>query len=173
MKRLIDHTLIALLLSITMSCNQNSKDSSDAETPIPALNKTDLENEAWQMEELYWEYVQNIDTVLYKKLWHDDFIGYPSFGDGVSDVSKIASWIPDLHKDPNLKFSYILYKKASNAIDDVVMVFYDTDEIWTDKDNKVVRKETYKFTHTWKKVDGKWLILGGMAAVKNQDVLSD
>ncbi len=125
------------------------------------------------MEELYWEYVQNIDTVPYKALWHADFMGYPGFGDGVSDASKIASWIPDLHKDPDLKYSYTLHKKASNAIEDVVMVFYDTDYFWTDKDNKVVRKETYKFTHTWKKVEGKWVILGGMAAEKNQDVLGD
>lgn len=132
-----------------------------------------MEDEAWQMEELYWEYVQNIDTVAYITLWHEDFIGYPSFGDGVSDKSKIASWIPDLHKNPDLTFSYNLYKKASNAIEGIVMVFYDTDYFWTDKDNKVVRKETYKFTHTWKKVDGKWLILGGMAAGKNQYTLGD
>ncbi|WP_245693117.1 nuclear transport factor 2 family protein [Algoriphagus alkaliphilus] len=137
------------------------------------MTKTQLEDEAWQMEELYWEYVQKSDTVNYKTLWHDDFIGYPSFGNGVSDVSKIASWIPDLHKDPNLKFLYILHKKASNAIEDVVMVFYDADEIWTNKQNQVVRKETYKFTHTWKKVDGKWVILGGMAAEKKQEVLNN
>lgn len=164
---------IALLASLSIAgCSENTKNSSEEEKPTP-ISKAELENEAWHMEEIYWEYVQNIDTVPYKTLWHDDFIGYPSFGDGVSDKSKIASWIPDLHKDPNLKFNYILHKKASNAIKDVVIVFYDTDEIWTDKDNKVVRKETYKFTHTWKKVDCKWLILGGMAAVKNQDVLND
>jgi hypothetical protein len=86
----------------------------------------------------------------------------------VADKSKIDSWIPDLHKDSELKYSYILYKKASNAIEDVVIVFYDTDFLWTDKDNQVVRKETRKFTHTWKKLDGKWLILGGMAAMKDQ-----
>lgn len=166
--------LIALLVSLLItSCSPDNKDSSVPETPVPSLSKTELEDEAWHMEELYWEYVQNIDTVPYKTLWHDDFIGYPGFGDGVSDASKIASWIPDLHKDPDLKYSYTLHKKASNAIEDVVMVFYDTDYFWTDKANKVVRKETYKFTHTWKKVDGKWLILGGMAALKNQDVIGN
>jgi len=123
------------------------------------------------MEELYWEYVQNIDTVSYKTLWHANFIGYPSFGDGVSDKSKIASWIPDLYKDSDLKYSYVLHKKASNAIEGVVMAFYDNDYFWKTKDNKVVRTETHKFTHTSKKVDGKWVILGGMAAMKNQDNL--
>lgn len=174
MKNSIVLNLILLFALLTVSsCSENSNSSSVDEMSEPTLTKAEMEDEAWQMEELYWEYVQNIDTVPYKTLWHDDFIGYPSFGDGVSDVSKIASWIPDLHKDPNLKFSYNLHKKASNAIDDVVIVFYDTDEIWTSKDNKVVRKETYKFTHTWKKVDSNWVILGGMAALKNQDVIED
>ncbi len=149
------------------ACSQ--KDNPSEGESMPILTKSELEDEAWHMEELYWEYVQKIDTVAYKTLWHEDFIGYPSFGDGVSDKSKIATWIPDLHKDPDLKYSYVLHKKASNTIEDVVMVFYDTDYYWTNKDNQVVRKETYKFTHTWKKVDGHWLILGGMAASKNKD----
>lgn len=172
MKNSIAFAMIVVFATLT-SCSENSNSSSVGEISAPIQSKAELEDGAWHMEELYWEYVQSMDTVAYKTLWHDDFIGYPSFGDGVSEVSKIASWIPDFHKDTNLKFSYILHKKASNAIEDVVMVFYDTDYYWTDKNNEVVRKETYKFTHTWKKVDGKWVILGGMAAVKNQDVLND
>ncbi|HMQ06464.1 MAG TPA: nuclear transport factor 2 family protein [Saprospiraceae bacterium] len=151
-------------------CSQN-KNSAEREKTTITPTKSELQDEAWHMEELYWEYVQNIDTVAYKTLWHEDFIGYPSFGDGVSGKSKIATWITDLHKDPEMKYSYVLHKKASNAIEDVVMVFYDTDYFWTNKDNQVVRKETYKFSHTWKNVEGKWLILGGMAASKNQDLL--
>ncbi|MFD2202700.1 nuclear transport factor 2 family protein [Shivajiella indica] len=159
----------ALLAShIIVGCSKTSKNFSEVEKTGSRISKSELEDEAWHMEELYWEYVQNIDTVSYKTLWHEDFIGYPSFGDGVSSKNGIAIWIPDLHKDPDLKFSYLLHKKASNAIGDVVMVFYDTDYFWTDSNNQVVRKETYKFTHTWKKVEDKWLILGGMAALKNQ-----
>ena len=165
---------ISILLCFTLSgCGENPKDLSKDEQTASTVTKSEDEDEAWSMEEQYWEYVQNIDTVAYKSLWHEDFIGYPSFGDGVSGKGGIAVWISDLHKDPELKYSYALHKKASNAIEDVVMVFHDTDYFWTDKDNKVVRKETFKFTHTWKKVDGEWLILGGMAAMKNQNVLGD
>jgi len=172
--KLVLLAFLALLVSLSMtSCNGITKDSSKTETTVPAISKSEMENEAWQMEELYWDYVQKIDTVSYKTLWHDDFIGYPSFGDGVSDKSKIASWVPELHQDPDLTFSYTLYKKASNAISDVVIVFYDADEIWTNKENQVVRKKTFKFTHTWKKLDDQWVILGGMAANKNQDILKD
>jgi ketosteroid isomerase-like protein len=164
MKKLITRALILLFTSlIILSC----RDSTKSKLPISSTGKAELENEVWQMEESYWEYVQNIDTVTYKTLWHDDFIGYPSFGDGVSNKSKIAIWIPELHQDTSLTFSYKLYKKAVNAIEDVVIVFYDTDEMWTDKAGKAVRKETYKFTHTWKKQNDNWVILGGMAGNKN------
>lgn len=170
-KALYLHFQIFALIGLLAVGACSQKDNATEGETTPMLAKSELEDEAWHMEELYWEFVQKIDTVAYKTLWHDDFMGYPGFGDGVSDVSKIASWIPDLHKDPDLKYSYTLHKKGSNAIEDVVMVFYDTDYFWTDSQNQVVRKETYKFTHTWKKVDGKWLILGGMAAMKNQEVL--
>lgn len=118
------------------------------------------------MEERYWDYVEKIDTVAYKKLWHNDFIGYPSFGDGVSNKSKIAIWIPGLHQDSSLKFSYKLYKNAVNSIGDVVIVFYGADYIWTDNDDNVVRMVTKKFTHTWKKYEDTRVILGGMSAKK-------
>ena len=173
-KKSIAIGLIAVLVLFTITgCKENNKDSQNAETALPTMTKENTENQAWQMEEQYWDYVEKIDTTAYKKLWHDDFIGYPSFGDGVSNKSKIAIWIPELHQDSSLTFSYKLYKRAVNAIDDVVIVFYDTDEIWTDKESKIVRKETYKFTHTWKKYKDNWVILGGMAAKKNQDILTD
>ena len=169
MKKQIFILCISCLL---FSCQEKANDQT-AETVIPTINKAEMEEEAWQMEVKYWDYVQRIDTVEYKKLWHENFIGYPSFGTGVSDRSKIATWIPDLHKDTSLTFSHKLHKKASNAIDDVVLVFYDVDEIWTNEENEVVEKLTYKLTHTWKKYDDDWLILGGLAAKKDQDELQE
>ena len=161
--------IVALTLffsAVVNSCKENNNSASQSDNFKPTPNKDTLQNQAWQMEEKYWDYVDKIDTVAYKKLWHDEFIGYPSFGNGVSSKNGIAVWIPELHKDTTLIFSFKLDKKAVNAIDDVVIVYYDADEIWTNKENKVVRKEKYKFTHTWKKYGDKWLILGGMAAKK-------
>jgi len=162
LNQLIAALIFAGLFS-TQGCSDKNKNST---TPEP-VNKDTLKTEAWQMEERYWDYVQQNDTVSYKKLWHEDFIGYPSFGDGVSGKSGIASWIPKLHEDSSRVFSYTLYKKAVNVIDDVVIVFYDADETWTEKaTGKVSRNDRLKFTHTWKKYPDGWLILGGMAALK-------
>jgi predicted small secreted protein len=173
-KKPIPLIIFLLLASLTIaSCSENSNNSSGEENTAPTPNKSELEDEVWHMEELYWEYAQNNDTVTYRTLWHEDFMGYPGFAEEVADISRIGIWIPELHKDPDLKFSYTLRKKGSNAIGDVVMVFYDTDYFWKNNQNEIVRRQTFKFTHTWKKVDEKWLILGGMAALKNQDVLVD
>jgi len=123
-------SMIALFVSIVRtSCNENSKDSQKAETIVPTMSKENLENEVWKMEEQYWDYIEKIDIVTYKKPWHNDFIGYPNFGDGVANKSGIAIWIPELHQDSSSKFSYKLYKKAVNSIGDVVIAFYDADYI--------------------------------------------
>lgn len=164
--------MVLALFTIT-GCKEDNQGSQNIDTALPTMTVGNIKNQVWSMEEQYWVYVQKNDTTAYKKLWHDDFVGYPSFGDGVSDKRKIAVWIPKLHQDSSLIFSYKLYKKAVNAIDDLVIVFYDADEIWSDKQNKIVRKETYKFTHTWKKYKDNWVILGGMAARRDQDTLTD
>ncbi|MCK0180614.1 nuclear transport factor 2 family protein [Flavobacteriaceae bacterium S0862] len=165
--RLILPFTFALFLLVTItSCNEKIKESENTQATLPAINKEDLEDEVWLMEELYWDYVMKNDTIAYKKLWHNDFIGYPSFGDGVSDKSKIASWIPGLHEDQSRIYSVKLHKKAVNSIADVVIVFYDYDRFWTDKQNNILEKDTFKITHTWKKLGDTWLILGGMAADK-------
>lgn len=159
-------TAIIIVTICSIGCKEKRADSAITETVEPIIDKAILEDEAWQMEEKYWQYVQNNDTITYKTLWHDDFIGYPSFGDGTANKSKIAIWIPKLHADPNQKFSYQLYRKATNAIDDVVIVFYDADEIWTNQETNEVTKKTLKFTHTWKKYGDQWVIIGGMAGTK-------
>lgn len=164
-KLILIGAMVFVSLSFT-NCKEKNEDSKITESVEPKIDKATLEDEAWHMEELYWQYVQNNDTITYKTLWHEDFIGYPGFGDGTADKSGIAIWIPKLHADPNQKFSYQLYKKASNSIDDVVMVFYDADEIWTDQTTNETRRAKFKFTHTWKKYGDQWLILGGMAAAK-------
>ena len=175
MKRTECHplTLVACILALMLpGCSDPELPAQQTVESVPGQSAEDAEDEVWKMEKLYWQYVQNNDTISYKTLWHDDFIGYPSFGDGVSGKDGIAIWIPVLHKDTNRIFSYQLHQLAVNAIDDVVIAFYDADDIRTDQEDHVVSTTTFKFTHTWKKINGKWVILGGMAAVKNQEVLN-
>ena len=133
-------------------------------TSVAAQTTEQIKNEVWQRELQYWKYVEKNDTTGYKTLWHKDFIGYP--GNDIADKSHIADWIAELFKDKNLKYSHTLHKKAVNVVDDVVMTFYDEDDILTNKNTEAVTKDTYKITHTWKKFGDTWLIIGGMAGYK-------
>jgi len=53
-----------------------------------------------------------------------------------------------------------------NVVDNIVMTFYDEHDIFTNIKTGVVKKETYKITHTWKKFGNTWLIIGGMDGFK-------
>ncbi|MEB2782339.1 hypothetical protein U3A58_18255 [Algoriphagus sp. C2-6-M1] len=67
MKNSIVFNLIVLFVLLAVSsCSENTKNSFKDETPEQTMTQAEIENEAWHMEELYWEYVQNIDTVSYK-----------------------------------------------------------------------------------------------------------
>jgi ketosteroid isomerase-like protein len=62
-----------------------------------------------------------------------------------------------------MTFRYELKRKAVNVFGDIAMVFYDATQIWSNDKNEV-KKNTYKLTHTWRKTDKGWLIIGGMGA---------
>ncbi|MEB2783012.1 hypothetical protein [Algoriphagus persicinus] len=69
MKNSIVFNLIVLFVLLAVSsCSEHTKNSFKDETPEQTMTQAEIENEAWQMEELYWEYVQAIDTVSYKTL---------------------------------------------------------------------------------------------------------
>lgn len=129
-----------------------------------AQSKEQMMNEVWQREIQYWQLVEKDDTTAYKTLWHEDFIGYP--GNDTSNKSHIAYWIGDLFKDKDVKYTVDIHKKAVNLVDNVVMTFYDEDDVFTNTKTSAVIKETYKITHTWKKFGNTWLIIGGMDGYK-------
>ena len=133
-------------------------------TIASAQTKEQMANEVWQREIQYWQLVEQDDTIAYRTLWHEDFIGYP--GNDTSNKSHISYWIADFFKDKNVKYTIDIHKKAVNVVDNVVMTFYDEDDILTNTKTGTVKRETYKITHTWKKFGDTWLIIGGMDGYK-------
>ncbi len=124
-----------------------------------------IKNEVWQLEENYWNYVKANDLKSYLTLWDENFIGYPSTNI-IGNKAHITDWIADMYKNnTGMTFNYELTRKAENVFGDIVMVFYDATQIWTNDKNEV-KKNTYKLTHTWRKTNKGWLIIGGMGANK-------
>ena len=145
MKKLV----IAFLLFITGCKSSQSPDK--------------IAEEVWQREVQYWDYVMNNDKAGYLTLWHKDFIGYPD--SAIIRKDHISDWIVDLHNKKGYTYENNLIKKAVNPYGDVVITFYDEEDIMKTSRNEIVSKEVFKITHTWKKFGNEWLIIGGMSAL--------
>lgn len=122
-----------------------------------------IADEVWQREIQYWDYVIKNDKVGYLTLWHKDFIGYPE--SGIIRKDRITDWLEKLHSKKGFYYENNLIKKAVNPFGDVVITFYDEEDIIKTNNNELVSKEVYKITHTWKKFGNEWLIIGGMSAL--------
>ena len=129
-----------------------------------AASVEQIKNEVWQLEENYWQYVKNKDLKSYLTLWDENFIGYPSTN-VIGNKDHITDWITEMYKDKTGTFKYELTRKVENVFGEIVIVLYDVAHSFTD-DKREAKKSTFKITHTWKKNDKGWLIIGGMGANK-------
>lgn len=124
-----------------------------------------VKNEIWQLEENYWKYVKEQDLKSYLTLWDENFIGYPA-NNIIGNKEHITDWIASLYKDKERKFNYELIRKVENVFGEIVIVLYDVKYTWINSKNETVDTRNTKITHTWKKTDKGWLIIGGMGATK-------
>ena len=124
-----------------------------------------IKNEVWQLEENYWKYVAEQNLQAYLTLWDDQFIGYPG-NNIITAKDHITDWIANLYKDKNRHFKTELIRKVENVFGDIVIVLYDVNYTWMNEKNEVIEKTYNKITHTWKKTDKGWQIIGGMGANK-------
>jgi catechol 2,3-dioxygenase-like lactoylglutathione lyase family enzyme len=136
----------------------------DAGTTPEAIDA--IKNEVWQKEEDYWVYIKKRDLASYRTLWDDQFIGYPSTN-VIGNKAHITDWIDEMYQNKkDLTFNYELTRKVENVFGDIVIVLYDASQLWTNSKGEITEKKTFKLTHTWKKTDKDWVIIGGMGAVK-------
>jgi|ERR1051325_1029435 hypothetical protein len=112
--------------------------------------QTASEKAVWEQEQAYWRYVKSGDQSGFRTLWADDFSGWPSSESKPVDVSKITVWKIDDYKLTPLS--------VREHGPDLVMTFYHATV--SDENGK---QEIVRLTHTWKRIDGHWKIIGGMA----------
>lgn len=51
------------------------------------------EDAVWKLEHSYWEYVKAQDVASYKALWHENFVGWPSFSPRPVRKDHVADWM--------------------------------------------------------------------------------
>lgn len=118
------------------------------------------QGQVWRMEEKYWQVVEARDREGYIALWDEDFVGWPDNctapirKDAIRSHTFGTFWgMTNFHLDP----------KAVQVFQDVVITFY----VVTAEYNPIGgnhEQVTFRCTHTWRKVNGVWVIIGGMSS---------
>jgi len=120
------------------------------------------EQAVWKLEHSYWEYVKAQDVASYKSLWHENFVGWPSFSPQPLRKDHVADWMISYQtKGLRLK-SYSLTPAASQATGPLVVVYYRITTEWTGP-NASETSETLRAMHTWLRGDKGWQIISGMS----------
>ena len=129
-----------------------------------------IEQEIWNLEKSYWEYVKANDLQRYRALWHDDFVGWPFVSAAPVQKDHITDWITN-NTSKGLKLrSYSIEQLAVRITGDVAIDHYRIKVNWASSDTgEVVRTDAMRITHTWIETNGTWQILGGMSAPVDAD----
>ncbi|HKX56492.1 MAG TPA: nuclear transport factor 2 family protein [Xanthomonadales bacterium] len=129
-----------------------------------AVEFDDLQKAVWQMEEDYWRIVASGDPEGYSALFHENFIGWPCTSETPKGTTNSAAWVEEI-RDNNWTLNYQLRPEAVHLFGDTSVIHYAAEYVFEYGDGTSKGKGDWrKFTHTWKKYDDKWLLIGGMCA---------
>lgn len=123
------------------------------------------EQAIWKLEHSYWEYVKAQDLAKYKELWHDNFLGWPSFSPHPVGKDHIADWLTAYGSRGLSLKTYSLQAEGSRATGQLVVVHYLITTVWAKKDGSE-QTETRRIAHTWLRGDHGWQIISGMSAAE-------
>jgi hypothetical protein len=130
---------------------------------LTGLAQSSIDEEAvWKLEHSYWEYVKAQDVASYKTLWHEKFLGWPSYSPQPVRKDHIVDWIARYAAKGLLLKSYSIEPAGSQATGQLVVVHYRVRTVWAN--NAVSEQpETLRITHTWLRGEKGWQIIGGMS----------
>lgn len=118
------------------------------------------QEQVWRMEEKYWQIVKARDREGYIALWDEDFVGWPD--NCAAPIRKDVIRSDTFGTLRGLK-NFHLEPRAVQVFQDVAIAYYVVAAEYTPKggSNEVV---AFRCMHTWRKVNGVWLIIGGMSS---------
>ena len=124
------------------------------------------QKEVWQMEETYWKDLQTANFTHYMTLWHEDFLGWPSFSPHPVGKDGIADSLP---ASMSGVLSYEFLEKAVRVTGDIGIVQY---AVKFSRSTSLSQTESRvsRITHTWLKTKNTWQIIGGMSSLVSSSV---
>ena len=127
-----------------------------------ACSPQDEPQDVWQLEEAYWQYVEQKDAYSYDSLWHQDFVGWQCEEPRPGGRANIGDWVRAL-RDEDVTVSYELRREAVQQFGNVAVVHYGVTWAFHYPDGRVEGEGAWqKVFHTWMKTGDQWLIIGGM-----------
>jgi len=127
------------------------------------------EQDIWNVEKAYWEYVKANDLEKYRALWHDNFLGWPFVSSAPVRKDRITDWITaNAAKGIKLQ-SYSIDQLAIQVTGDVAINHYRIKATWANGEGAEARTDALRITHTWIRTHGTWEIIGGMSAPMNAE----
>jgi len=124
------------------------------------------QKEVWQMEETYWKDLQTTNFTHYMTLWHEDFLGWPSFSPHPVNKDGIADSLPTSMSGV---LSYEFLEKAVRVTGEVGITQYAVKFTRTIPGGQIESRVS-RITHTWLKTKNTWQIIGGMSSLVSSSV---
>jgi ketosteroid isomerase-like protein len=124
------------------------------------------QKEVWQLEETYWKDLQSTNFTHYMTLWHEDFLGWPSYTPHPVNKDGIAD---SLSTSMSGVLSYEFLEKAVRVTGDVAITHYAVKFTRTIPDGQTESRVS-RITHTWLKTKNTWQIIGGMSSLVSSSV---
>jgi ketosteroid isomerase-like protein len=111
------------------------------------------------------KYVQAGDVSSYLTLWHDRFVGWPCLNAHPAAKDSIANWVRTI-RDGHIHLTSHLTREGAADFGDIVIVYYSTPMLREYPDGRVAGRDmVWKFTHTWRRDNDRWQIVGGMCGL--------
>ena len=127
------------------------------------------EQQVWQLEKAYWEYVKANDLEKYRALWNENFLGWPFVSSAPVRKDHITDWITtNTSKGIKLE-SYSIEQLAIQVTGDVAVDYYRINAAWANGEGGKVRTDRLRITHAWIRTGGTWQIIGGMSSPVNAE----
>jgi ketosteroid isomerase-like protein len=127
------------------------------------------EQDIWNLEKAYWEYVKANDLEKYRALWHENFLGWPFVSAAPVRKDHITDWIT-ANSSKGIKLqSYLIEQLAVQVTGDIATNYYRIKATWANGEDTEVRANTLRIMHTWIRTYGTWEIIGGMSAPVNAE----
>jgi len=146
---------LAYLLALTIAVSAQSAANDGAQV--------------WELEKAYWEYVKVNDLEKYRALWHEDFLGWPSFSSTPLRKDHITDWITRNTSEGVKLQSYAIEQLGIQLTGDIAINHYRVKMVWSGPGPTESKTEVLRITHTWLKSHGSWRIIGGMSAPVNAE----